>query len=516
MSKGIVYLVGAGPGDPGLITVRGLEALRAADVVVYDALANPRLLREARPDAEMISVGKRGGCHTMKQEEINALLVAKGLQGKRVCRLKGGDPFVFGRGGEEALALVDAGVPFEVVPGVTSGIAAPAYAGIPVTHRDATSSLAFITGHEDPTKEASALAWDKLATGIGTLVVYMGVKNLPHIVERLTSNGRSPLTPAAVVQWGTVARQRTVLGTLADIVDRAASMEAPAILVVGEVAALRQRLQWFEIRPLFGRRIVVTRSRAQASDLAEQLEALGAEIIEMPTIAIEPPADWAPLDAAIAALATFDWVVFTSVNGVDGFFARLDAAGRDSRSLPRVAAIGPATAERLRQRGIRPDCQPPRFTGAELVAALTAAETLAGRRILLPRAADVPETVRKGLQGAGALITEADAYRTRVGASADDEAARRLLAGDVDVVTFTSSSTVRGFIEALGSERLAALPSSIRFASIGPVTSGTAREAGLLVAIEASEHTIPGLVQAVCRLCAAPAGGGPAQRFRFG
>jgi len=341
MRDGVVFLVGAGPGDPGLITLKGLEALRAADVVVYDALANPRLLREARPDAEMIGVGKRGGCHTMKQEEINALLVAKGLEGKRVCRLKGGDPFVFGRGGEEALALVDAGVAFEVVPGVTSGIAAPAYAGIPVTHRDATSSLAFITGHEDPTKQASALAWDKLATGIGTLVVYMGVKNLPHIVERLTSNGRSPATPAAVVQWGTVARQRTVLGTLADIVHRAAGMEAPAILVVGEVAALRDKLQWFETRPLFGRRIVVTRSRAQASDLAEQLEALGAEVIEMPAITIEPPADWAPLDTAIAALATFDWVVFTSVNGVDGFFARLDAAGKDSRALPASPRSGP-------------------------------------------------------------------------------------------------------------------------------------------------------------------------------
>jgi len=500
VEKGIVFLVGAGPGDPGLITLKGLDALRSADVVVYDALANPRLLREARADAELISVGKRGGHHTMKQEEINKLLVAKGLEGKRVCRLKGGDPFVFGRGGEEALALAEAGVPFEVVPGITAGIAAPACAGIPVTHRGCTSSLAFITGHEDPTKEASGLAWDKLATGVGTLVVYMGVKNLPVVVERLTANGRPPDTPAAVIQWGTMPRQRTITGTLADIVERAADIEAPAVLVVGEVAGLRDRLRWFENRPLFGRRIVVTRSRTQASELSRRLEALGAEVIEMPTIAIEPPADYGPLDAAIAALETFDWVVFTSVNGVDAFFARLAAAGKDSRALPRVAVIGPATARRLGRHGIVADCQPGRFTGAELVAALLQHENLAAKRVLLPRAAEAPETVRKGLEQAGAIVVEVDAYRTVVGRGPNGEAAELILSGDVHAVTFTSSSTVRGFVQVLGHERLGTLPSSVAFVSIGPVTSATARRLGIPLAAEATVHTIDGLIAALERV----------------
>ncbi|MBM4037059.1 MAG: uroporphyrinogen-III C-methyltransferase [Planctomycetes bacterium] len=531
MSNGIVFLVGAGPGDPGLIAVKGLEALRQADVVVYDALANPRLLREARADAELISAGKRGGCHTMKQDEINALLVAKGKEGKRVCRLKGGDPFVFGRGGEEALALAEAGVPFEVVPGVTAGIAAPAYAGIPVTHRGLAASVAFVTGHEDPTKEASDIAWDKLATGVGTLVFYMGVKNLAQIVERLTARGLAAETPAAVVQWGTSPRQRTAVGTLSDIEERSAGIEAPAVLVVGKVAALREQLRWFDLRPLFGRRIVVTRARAQASELCQQLEALGAEVIEMPTIRIEPPADWAPLDRAIAELTRatveggpcgrglraprgaetprpqsppspgFQWVLFTSVNGVDGFFGRLALAGKDARALPRVAAIGPATAERLASHGIRPDCQPERFTGAELVQALAAQESIAGQRVLLPRAADVPETVRKGLEEAGAVVTEVDAYRTIVGGEADEEAVEQVAAGGVDFVTFTSSSTVRGFVQALGPARAAALPSSVRLVSIGPVTSETARELGLAIAAEAEKHTIPGLVATLRDLC---------------
>lgn len=499
MSTGLVYLVGAGPGEPGLITVRGLEALRGADVVVYDALANPRLLREARGDAELVCVGKRGGRHTMKQEEINALLVAKAKEGRRVCRLKGGDPFVFGRGGEEALALAEAGVAFEVVPGVTAGVAAPAYAGIPVTHRGLAASVAFVTGHEDPTKEASGIDWDKLATGVGTLVFYMGVKNLASIVAHLVAGGLAAATPAAVVQWGTLPRQRTAAGTLGDIEERAAGLEAPAILVVGKVVGLRERLGWFERRPLLGRRIVVTRARAQASGLCQALEGLGAEVLEMPTIRIEPPADWGPLDRAIAELDAFHWVLFTSVNGVDGFFGRLFLAGKDARALPRVAAIGPATGERLTAHGIRPDCQPERYTGAELVAALAARESLAGRRVLLPRAADVPETVRLGLEGAGAEVVEVDAYRTIVGGPADEEAAGRILAGEVDAVTFTSSSTVRGFAEALGPSRLPSLPASVRFVSIGPVTTRTARELGLAIAAEAEVHTIAGLVAAVVK-----------------
>jgi uroporphyrinogen III methyltransferase/synthase len=503
-SGGIVFLVGAGPGDPGLITLRGLELLRTTDVVVYDALANPRLLREARSDAELVCVGKRGGCHTMKQEEINALLVAKAREGKTVCRLKGGDPFVFGRGGEEALALAEAGIAFEVVPGITAGIAAPAYAGIPVTHRGLASSVAFVTGHEDPSKETSAIAWDKLATGAGTLVVYMGVKRLAPIVDELVSHGLAPQTPAAVVQLGTMPGQRTATGTLADIARQAEGLEAPAVLIVGSVVGLRERLQWFEKRPLFGRCVLVTRSQAQASELSGRLEALGAEVMETPAIRIEPPPSFGPLDAAIARLASYDWVVFTSVNGVDAFFSRLDASGRDARGVPGVAAIGPATAECLRSHGIRADCQPVKFTGADLVAALTAFGQLGGKRVLLPRAAGAPETVRKGLEEAGATVDEVEAYRTLLSRAVDEEVAQRLLEGRVDFVTFTSSSTVRGFAQALGRERLASVPGSVRFVSIGPVTSQTARELGLPIAAEAQEHTMPGLVRAVLKLAEAP------------
>ena len=500
MSDGCVYLVGAGPGDPGLITVRGLACVREADVVVYDFLANPALVREARADAERVCAGKRGGDHTMSQAEINALLVAKGREGRTVCRLKGGDPFVFGRGGEEAAALAEAGVAFEVVPGVTAGVAAPAYAGIPVTHRGRASAVAFVTGHEDPTKAASALDWGKLA-GVGTLVVYMGVKRLPQIVEQLTAHGLAPATPAAMVRWGTMPHQRTVTGTLADIVERSRDVAPPAVLVVGEVVSLREQLAWLERRPLFGRCIVVTRSRAQASTLSARLAALGAEVVEMPTIRIEPPEDYAPLDEAVARLADYDAAVFTSVNGVDAFFARLARAGKDSRAVPPVvAAIGPATAERLAEHGVRADCQPERFTGEALVAALVERGGLAGRRVLLARAAEAPPTVTDGLEAAGARGHEGAAYRTRVGAEPDQAARARLMAGEVDAVTLTSSSTVRGFVAAVGAEQAAALPPSVRLASIGPVTSATARELGLSVAVEACEHTIPGLVEAILTL----------------
>jgi len=500
MTQGILFLVGAGPGDPGLITVKGLECLRAADAVVYDFLANPRLLREARDDAELICVGKRSGHHTMSQDEISALLVAKARQGKRVCRLKGGDPVVFGRGGEEALALAEAGVAFEIVPGVTAGVAAPAYAGIPVTHRGMASSVAFVTGHEDPTKAASSVAWGKLAAAVDTLVVYMGVKRLPVIVEQLQAGGLPSDTPAAMIRWGTMPSQQTASSTLGDIVDRAAGIEPPAVLVVGQPASLRERLKWFERRPLFGRCVLVTRARSQASRLTARLEALGAEVLEMPTIRIEPPESYAPLDEAIAQLHRYHWVVFTSVNGVDAFFARLALAGGDARALPQVAAIGPATAERLQAHGIRADCQGEQFTGEALVAALGARAELAGRRVLLPRAAEVPPTVCEGLAALGAQVHEAAAYRTAIGAEADDAALQRLLGGGVHLVTFTSSSTVRGFVAAVGPGRLASLPTSLRLVSIGPVTSRTAREHGLAIAAEAVDHTIPGLVDALLAL----------------
>ncbi len=366
-ASGFVSLIGAGPGDPDLLTLRGAEALASADVVVYDYLANPALLVHAPPGAERIYVGKKAGSHTLSQDEISALLVKFALAGQRVARLKGGDPFVFGRGGEEALALVEAGVSFEVVPGVTSAVAAPAYAGIPVTHRGLASSFAVITGHEDPTKEESAVDWPRLATGVDTLVFLMGVGNLPRIVEQLLAHGRPADTPVALVRWGTMPDQQTVSGTLVDITEKvkAAGLRPPAVTVVGPVAELREHLCWFEKRPLFGQRVLVTRTRQQASALSAQLRALGAEAIELPTIRIAPPEDWAPLDATIATLAVFDWIVFTSVNGVGHFWARLEAAGLDARALHgvRLAAIGPATAAELEARGLRADYVPDEVRG---------------------------------------------------------------------------------------------------------------------------------------------------------
>jgi uroporphyrinogen III methyltransferase/synthase len=504
----MVFLVGAGPGDPGLISVKGVACLRAADVVVYDLLANSRLLEEAREDAELIYVGKRGGHHTMKQADINALLVEKAREGRQVCRLKGGDPFVFGRGGEEALVLAEAAVPFEVVPGITAGVAAPAYAGIPVTHRGYTSSLAFVTGHEDPTKETSALDWDALAKGAGTLVVYMGVKRLPDIVAALRDGGLPGDTPAALIQWGTLPRQRTAAATLDTIVAASEALQPPAVLVVGKVVDLREQLSWFETRPLFGRTVVVTRSRTQASKLSRRLEAAGAEVIEMPTIRIEPPDSYEPLDSAIDALDGYHWVVLTSVNGVDAFFKRLQAAGKDARALPRVATIGKTTSSRLAAHGIRTDCQPPRFTGEALVETLREQTELPGQRILLARAAEAPDTVPEGLRAQGAAVDVVAAYRTLTATSADAEAIERLEAGTVDFVTFTSSSTVRGFVDAVGRERVAALPAGTRFISIGPVTSGTAQELGLTITAEAEEHTIPGVVAAILQVAqAAPEAG---------
>ncbi|MEE9515206.1 MAG: uroporphyrinogen-III C-methyltransferase, partial [Candidatus Brocadiales bacterium] len=331
-----VYLVGSGPGDPGLITVKAVECITKADVIIYDYLVGEELLKYAREDAEIIYVGKQGGRHTLEQDEINDLIVEKARQDKTVTRLKGGDPFVFGRGGEEAVYLAERGISFEVVPGVTAAIAAPAYAGIPVTHRDYTSTLGLITGHENPEKGGSALPWDKLSTAVGTLGVYMGIKNLPYIVKELLKNGRPKDTPVAIIRWGTTSRQETLVGTLEDIVERSKDIKPPAITVVGEVVKLRERLNWFETRPLFGRTVVVTRSRDQASDFARELEERGARVIEFPTIKVTEPTDISPLDKAIRELSTFHWVVFTSVNGVEAFFRRLFHLGMDVRELKGV------------------------------------------------------------------------------------------------------------------------------------------------------------------------------------
>ncbi|MBI4499018.1 MAG: uroporphyrinogen-III C-methyltransferase [Chloroflexi bacterium] len=497
---GKVYLVGGGPGDPGLITVKGTEALRAADVVVYDRLIDPRLLSYAPPRAERIYVGKQSARHTLRQEEINALLVERAQAGQTVVRLKGGDPFVFGRGGEEAETLREAGIPFEVVPGVTSAIAAATYAGIPVTHRGVTSSLAVITGHEDPTKEASSLHLEGLATAAGTLVFLMGVENLPTLVGELLRHGRSPQTPVALVRWGTWPQQETVTGTLGDIVDTLAAREqpfgAPAVIVVGEVVALRERLRWFDNRPLWGKRVLITRSRDQAGRLAHLLAEQGADPIEVPAIAIAPPDDPGPLDDALGRIREYTWVVFTSVNGVAGVFARLEAQGRDARALAgvRVCAIGPATAASLRERGIRPDFVPDAFLTREVAKGL-ADLGVAGKRVLLPRTDIVGEDLAGALYEAGAAVDQVVAYRTLPAQEIDPEVREQLRAGAIDLVTFTSSSTVRNLVSLLGDDR--AVLERCTIASIGPITTRTAHELGLRVEIEAQEHTVPGLMRAI-------------------
>ena len=497
---GRVYLVGAGPGDPGLLTVRGLQCLREADALVYDRLANDRLLAEARPDAERIYVGKEPDAHTLTQDEICQLLVRLGLEGKTVCRLKGGDPFVFGRGGEEALALLEVGVPFEIVPGVTSAIAAAAYAGIPVTHRGVATSFAAITGHEDPTKGESSIRWDRLATGVDTLVFLMGVGNLPHIVENLVANGRPAGTPVALVRWGTTPKQRVVTGTLADIVERvaAARLKSPALIVVGEVVALREQLKWFDQRPLFGKRVVVTRSREQASALTEKLEALGASVTEAPTIRIEDLADYAEVDSALRQLATYDWVVFTSVNAVQHVRRRLDVLGLDARAFGGVqlCAIGPATGAALRQFGLRPELVPERFVAESVVEAF-AEHDLAGKRVLLPRALEARELIPEKLAERGAHVDVVPVYRTVADERSADMLKQLVASGEVDVLTFTASSTVHNFVKLVGEEAAHALPAEVVCASIGPVTSRTAEEYGLTVAVEASEHTIDGLADAL-------------------
>ncbi len=500
---GKVYLIGAGPGDPGLFTLKGKRCLEEADVVVYDYLANPRLLRYAKPGAELIYVGKQAGQHTLLQEEIGRLLVARAGEGKVVARLKGGDPFIFGRGGEEAEELAAAGIPFEVVPGVTSAVAAPAYAGIPLTHRDFTSTVAFVTGHEDPTKEETSIAWDKIATGIGTLVFFMGVSQLPEIVAKLTRHGRSPLTPAAVIRWGTRAEQEVVTGTLADLVDKCRGMKPPALIVVGEVVALREKLRWFEALPLAGKRILVTRAREQASSFGQILEAAGAEVVEFPTITLAPPESWAPLDSAIGRLRQYQWVIFTSANGVRFFRERLQTAGRDARDLSgiTVCAIGPATAAALRSLGIRADIVPAEFRAEALVEAVGAvapAEGLRGTRVLLVRAAEAREVIPEELTRRGAQVDVVPAYRT-MKCTTDAEGLRAMLRdGKIHAVTFASSSTVRHFLDLVGDETRELLKGVV-VASIGPITAETAARYGIVSHIMPENYTVPALADALVR-----------------
>ncbi|MHB1127824.1 MAG: uroporphyrinogen-III C-methyltransferase [Bacillota bacterium] len=498
--RGIVYLVGAGPGDYKLLTIKGQECIARSDVIIYDRLVSRRILGYAPVGAELIFAGKSPGNHNLEQDKINALLVQKASENKVVTRLKGGDPFVFGRGGEEAEVLHTHGIPFEIVPGVTSAIATPAYAGIPVTHRDYASSVAIITGNEDPTRENGRIAWEHVARENGTLVFLMGIRNLPQIVNNLLQNGKEPTTPAAVIRWGTRPEQKTVAGTLADIVDRVAQarIKHPALIVVGEVVKLRQKLRWFEDLPLFGKRIVVTRAKDQAGSMMDKIEALGGEPWEFAAIGVEEPEDFGPMDRSIANIGTYDWIIFTSVNGVEYFFRRMRYFNRDTRALHRtkLGAIGPRTREELESHGLLVDFVPDKYV-AEAVAEGLRVENMEGVRVLLPRADIARQVLPETLREQGAHVDVVHAYRTVKGRGDVTALREELQDRAVHAVTFTSSSTARNFAELLPSGELHELMRGVTVASIGPVTSRTVRELGLTVDVEAEEYTVDGLIRAL-------------------
>lgn len=504
VKPGKVYLVGAGPGDPRLITVRGKQLLERAEVVVYDYLASKKLLKHVPESATLIYVGKKGNVqHSHSQEEINQILVDHAKIGKMVVRLKGGDPFIFGRGGEELQELHKAGISFEVVPGVTSATAAATYAGIPITHRDFTASVAFVTGHEDPTKEKSNIDWSKLATGAGTLVIYMGIKNLPTIVENLIKYGRAPETPVAVVRWASTPEQSSVVGTLATITEvvTEAGIKPPALIIVGEVVSLRDTIDWFEQRPLFGKKIIVTRTREQASELIMNLEEYGANCIECATINITPVEDPKELDSALEILNEFHWILFTSLNGVKYFFKRLYEKGLDARDLkgPSLATVGKSTADLLHTYGVNADLIPSVFTGEGLAQSLLD-QGIEGRSILIPRAQQAREILPETLRGAGAQVTVAPVYINTPIAENRDEMRAELNSGTVDLLTFTSSSTVTNFLamlQAKSPEELKALLGGVRIAAIGPITAKTLTDNGLQVDIQPTEYTIPAMIDAI-------------------
>lgn len=500
MTEGKIFLVGAGPGDPGLITVRGRQLIDSADAVVYDALANTRLLplgarTTGRP--ELYYVGKRGGAKdSMTQEEINTLLVKLAREGKRVVRLKGGDPFVFGRGSEEAQAMNDASVPFEVVPGITAGIAAPAYAGIPVTHRALATSVTFVTGHEDPAKPTTQTNWTALAKSGGTIVLYMGVKTLSSIADALIKGGMPGDIPAAAIQWGTHPKQRTVVATLETLAAKAIEQDitAPVITVIGWSVVLRDELNWFERRPLFGKRIVVTRASQQAPALTEKLSELGADVIEMPATQIAR-LDLASLRVEIGRLSLYDWLIFTSQNAIGIFWEQLLGEGKDARALAglKVAAVGPATAGALLEHGITVDVIPNRFVAEGLLEMMRGRDDVAGKKVLYVTAEGAGDALQRGLKEIGADVTVIEAYRSIVDGEGAEKLARAIEGGRVDLVTFTSGSAVRGYIDAVGEDLALRVPA----ASIGAQTSEALREAGIEVKVEAKEATLDGLVSGV-------------------
>jgi len=501
-----VYLVGAGPGDHRLITFRGLDCIRDADVIIYDRLVNPVLLTHARPDAELIYVGKSPERHAMRQDEINATLVQKAAEGNSVVRLKGGDPFVFGRGGEEAEFLLDNNISFEVVPGVSSAIAAPAYAGIPVTHRGMASSFAVITGHEAETCDASRVT--RYGFDCDTLIFLMGMENLPSIVNNLLQHGRDPLEPVALIQWGTTPDQRSLIGNLSNILEKAAQQDfaPPVVIVVGKVASLGEKLSWFGKKPLSGKRVMITRPRHQAREMADLIADLGGEPWEFPTIEIAPPSDFSSMDRAIANIEKYSWLVFTSANGVSAFFDRMQylmitgrdaCATKDIRSLKglSICAIGPKTKAELEERGLMVDYVPENYTSQDLVDALKQ-RIEASDRVLIPRAESAPD-VFSNLRDMGFDIEEVPAYRT-VRGSGNTQLARELFRErKIHILTFTSSSTVANFVDMMAGDDLGELLDGVTVACIGPVTAKTARDMGIQVHVIASEYTVEGMVTSI-------------------
>ena len=491
-----VYLVGAGPGDLGLVTLRAKECIEHANVIVYDHLANPEMLSWAREDAEIIYAGKEAGKHALKQDEINALLVTKAREEKQVVRLKGGDPFVFGRGAEEAEAIVDAGIAFEIVPGITSAIAGPAYAGIPVTHRGQNSHVTFFTGHEDPAKAQSSIDYAALTKLGGTQVMLMGVERIESIARQMMEQGARKDLPVALVRWATTGRQETLVGTLENIAKQVVDIgfEAPAVAVFGEVVSLRENLNWYEKRPLSGKRIVVTRTRKQASELSNQLRALGAEVVELPTIRIEPPTELREFAELVQDAHSYDWIIFTSPNGVEAFFEMFFKLYDDVREIgaSKIAAIGPATAQRVKDYHVHVDLQPEEFVAEAIVREFIKQGGVENLRILIARAEKARDVLPKKLSGLGAIVDEGFAYRTVPETRDATGARRRLLEEGADLITFTSSSTVENFL-ALG----VPWPKGMQVASIGPITSKTARDHGLKIDIEARRHDVEGLVEAI-------------------
>jgi uroporphyrinogen III methyltransferase/synthase len=496
-----VYLIGTGPGDPGLISARGLRYLASADVVLYDHVVHPRLLRYPRQDAEKIDVGLASP-QPLEQEAINYLLVEKAREGKIVARLKWGDPFVFDRGGQEALFLHEHGVPFEVVPGIPAAIGMAAYAGVPLTYPGAGNTVTLVRGHEDESSAPPDVDWASLARLGGTLVCYAGSKQLPGILKALVANGFDEHEAAAIIYDGTLPTQRTTDGTLQELLEMKNLRTKPAILVVGRVAGLREHLRWFDERPLFGKRIVVTRSREQAGELVDLLESLGAEPIEAPMIRVMPPDDYGPLDKAVADASSYNWIVFTSANGVDHFMQRLAANHGDIRELKgvKLVAIGPATADRLARHGLNVDLEPAESRAEAIVQALREKGDLKGVRFLLPRADIAREVLPEELRRAGADVTEVVAYRTvlaEIEREGDPDIYRMLLEKRIDVVTFTSASTVKNFVQIFGAEQSPDLLNATKVASIGPVTAEAAEQYGIKTAIMPKEYTIPALVDAI-------------------